>query len=159
LPLLTPMSEVAGRIAVQAGATGLQIANGGNGMLLGGVPGTPPASVVIVGAGVVGTESAKMALGLGADVTILDNNIDRLRYLDDTMGRVLKTRFSDAYAIEELTRQADLVIGSVLIPFRALLYRTRCGALLRHQHARRGLQDFNVCPDQCHVALCTGTGQ
>ena len=116
LPLLTPMSEVAGRIAIQAGATGLQLANGGNGMLLGGVPGTPPAMVVILGAGVVGTEAAKMALGLGADVTILDTNIDRLRYLDDTMGRVIKTRFSDAYAIEELTQRADLVIGSVLIP-------------------------------------------
>jgi alanine dehydrogenase len=116
LPLLTPMSEVAGRISVQAGAAGLQMANGGNGMLLGGVPGTPPATVVVVGAGVVGTEAAKMALGLGADVTILDTNIDRLRYLDDTMGRVLKTRFSDAYAIEELTLKADLVIGSVLIP-------------------------------------------
>jgi len=116
LPLLTPMSEVAGRIAVQAGATGLQIANGGNGMLLGGVPGTPPATVVVIGAGVVGTEAAKMAMGLGADVTILDTNIDRLRYLDDTMGRGIKTRFSDSQAIEELTAKADLVIGSVLIP-------------------------------------------
>lgn len=116
LPLLTPMSEVAGRLAVQAGATALQMANGGNGMLLGGVPGVAPANIVIVGGGVVGTEAAKMALGMGAYVTVLDSSIERLRYLDDILGPALKTRFSDAYAIAELTSAADLVIGAVLIP-------------------------------------------
>ena len=116
LPLLTPMSEVAGRLSIQAGAYALQMANGGNGVLLGGVPGVAAANVCIIGGGVVGTEAAKMALGMGASVTILDNNIDRLRYLDDVMGPAIKTRFSDAYAIEELTAIADLVVGAVLIP-------------------------------------------
>ena len=116
LPLLTPMSEVAGRLSIQAGAYALQMANGGCGTLLGGVPGVTAANVVIVGGGVVGTEAAKMALGMGANVTILDTNIDRLRYLDDVMGPAIKTRFSDSYAIEELTSSADLVIGAVLIP-------------------------------------------
>jgi alanine dehydrogenase len=116
LPLLTPMSEVAGRLSIQAGAYALQMANGGNGTLLGGVPGVAAANVCIIGGGVVGTEAAKMALGLGANVTILDTNINRLRYLDDVMGPAIKTRFSDAYAIDELTASADLVIGAVLIP-------------------------------------------
>jgi alanine dehydrogenase len=116
LPLLTPMSEVAGRLSIQAGAYALQMANGGNGTLLGGVPGVSPANVTIIGGGVVGTEAAKMAIGMGANVTILDTNIDRLRYLDDVMGPAVKTRFSDAYAIEELTAAADLVVGAVLIP-------------------------------------------
>lgn len=115
LPLLLPMSEVAGRLSIQAGATALQMANGGNGMLLGGVPGVQPASVLVIGGGVVGTQAARMALGLGADVTILDNNIQRLRYLDDLYGPALKTRFSDSQALAELSRQADLVIGAVLI--------------------------------------------
>lgn len=116
LPLLTPMSEVAGRLSIQAGAYALQMANGGNGTLLGGVPGVSAADVTIIGGGVVGTEAAKMAIGMGANATILDTNIDRLRYLDDVMGPAIKTRFSDAYAIEELTESADLVIGAVLIP-------------------------------------------
>lgn len=116
LPLLTPMSEVAGRLSIQAGAYALQMANGGIGTLLGGVPGVTAANVIVLGGGVVGTEAAKMALGMGANVTVLDNNIDRLRYLDDVMGPALKTRYSDAYAIEELTASADLVIGAVLIP-------------------------------------------
>lgn len=115
LPLLTPMSEVAGRLAIQAGAGCLQMANGGRGVMLGGVPGVSPGKVVIIGGGVVGTQAAKMALGLGADVTLLDNNIERLRYLDDVYGPLLKTRFSDSAAITELTRDADLVIGAVLI--------------------------------------------
>ncbi len=115
LPLLTPMSEVAGRLAIQAGATSLQMANGGRGVMLGGVPGVAPAKVLVIGGGVVGTQAAKMALGLGADVTLLDNNIDRLRYLDDVYGPLLKTRYSDAHAITELTQEADLVIGAVLI--------------------------------------------
>ena len=116
LPLLTPMSEVAGRVAVQAGATALQMANGGNGTLLGGVPGVAPGRVVILGAGTVGTQAARMAVGLGADVTILDVNLSRLRYLDDAFGPRLKTHYSEPHAIAALTREADLVVGSVLIP-------------------------------------------
>lgn len=116
LPLLTPMSEVAGRLSIQAGAYALQMASGGNGVLLGGVPGVKAANVTIIGGGVVGTEAAKMALGMGASVTILDTNIDRLRYLDDVMGPAIKTRYSDTYAIDELTASSDLVIGAVLIP-------------------------------------------
>jgi len=115
LPLLTPMSEVAGRLAIQAGATALQMAHGGRGVMLGGVPGVAPAKVVIIGGGVVGTQAAKMAIGLGADVTLLDNNIERLRYLDDVYGPLLKTRYSDASAIGELSAEADLLIGAVLI--------------------------------------------
>jgi alanine dehydrogenase len=116
LPLLTPMSEVAGRLSIQAGAYALQMANGGNGTLLGGVPGVVPANVTIIGGGVVGTEAAKVAVGMGANVTVLDNNIDRLRYLDDVMGSLLSTRYSDASAVAELTAQSELVIGAVLIP-------------------------------------------
>ena len=119
LPLLVPMSEVAGRIAVQAGASALQMIHGGRGVLLGGVPGVPVGEVVIIGGGVVGTEAAKMALGLGAGVTILDTNLARLRTLDDLFGPALRTRFSESHAIEELVSQADLVIGSVLIPGHA----------------------------------------
>lgn len=115
LPLLTPMSEVAGRLSIQAGATSLQMANGGRGVMLGGVPGVQPGKVVIIGGGVVGTQAAKMAIGMGADVTILDNNIERLRYLDDVYGPLLKTAFSTSSAISELTAQADLVVGAVLI--------------------------------------------
>lgn len=118
LPLLTPMSEVAGRLAVQAGATALQIANGGSGVLLGGVPGVAPGKVLVLGGGVSGINAAKMALGLGADVTVLDINLARLRYLDDVFGMRLKTRFSEAAALAELTPEADLVIGAVLIPGR-----------------------------------------
>ena len=116
LPLLIPMSEVAGRLSVQAGATALQIANGGSGVLLGGVPGVAPGKVVILGGGASGINAAKMALGLGADVTVLDINLARLRYLDDVFGMRLKTRFSEPAAIAELTREADLVIGAVLVP-------------------------------------------
>lgn len=119
LPLLVPMSEVAGRVAIQAGATALQMINGGRGVLLGGVPGVAPGKVVIIGGGIVGTEAAKMALGLGADVTILDTSLKRLRALDDLFGPALKTRYSEAHALEELLPQADLVIGSVLIPGHA----------------------------------------
>jgi len=116
LPLLVPMSEVAGRLSVQAGATALQMANGGSGLLLGGVPGVPPARVVVIGGGVVGTQAAKMAVGLGADVTILDNSLERLRYLDDVYGPALSTCYSDPATLAALTRSADLVIGAVLIP-------------------------------------------
>lgn len=116
LPLLTPMSEVAGRMAVQVGATYLEKMNGGRGILLGGVPGVPAASVVIIGGGVVGTEAAKMAVGLGAHVTIIDRNLDRLRELDDIFLSKVQTLASSRYAIEEAISHADLVIGGVLIP-------------------------------------------
>ena len=116
LPLLTPMSEVAGRMATQIGANLLQKYNGGMGILLGGVPGVAPAEVVILGGGVVGLNAAKMAIGLGARVTILDVNPSRLAYLDDLfMGRVT-TLISTTYAIAEWVQRADLLIGAVLIP-------------------------------------------
>lgn len=118
LPLLTPMSEVAGRLAIQAGATALQMVNGGRGVMLGGVPGVAPARVLVIGGGVVGTQAAKMAMGLGADVTLLDTNLERLRYLDDVYGPGLKTRYSDRSSISELSLQADLVIGAVLLTGR-----------------------------------------
>jgi len=116
LPLLTPMSEIAGRIAIQVGAVSLQMANGGNGTLLGGTPGVMPGKVLIIGGGVVGMESAKMAMGLGADVTIVDIDLNRLRYLNDTMGPALKTCYSNAHMIKQLAAEADLVVGAVLIP-------------------------------------------
>ncbi len=116
LPLLTPMSEVAGRMAVQVGATYLEKMNGGRGILLGGVPGVPAANVVIIGGGVVGTEAAKMAVGLGAHVTIIDKNLDRLRELDDIFLSKVQTLASSRYAIEEAISHADLVVGGVLIP-------------------------------------------
>lgn len=116
LPLLIPMSEIAGRIAIQVGATCLQLNHGGRGLLLGGVPGVAPARVVVIGGGVVGTESARMAMGLGADVTIFDKDLNRLRALDALFGPHLKTLYSAPLAIEEAVSQADLVIGSVLIP-------------------------------------------
>lgn len=116
LPLLKPMSEVAGRIAIQAGATALQMSHGGNGTLPGGVPGVPPARILIIGGGVAGTQAARMALGLGADVTLLDINLERLRYLDDVFGPKLKTCYSDPMVIDELSRNADIIVGAVLIP-------------------------------------------
>ncbi len=116
LPLLTPMSEVAGRLSVQAGANALQKANGGRGVLLGGVPGVMPGKVVIIGGGVAGTNAADMAIGLGADVTILDRSLPRLREIDDIWGGRIHTVYSTKHAIDELTEDADLIVGSVLIP-------------------------------------------
>jgi alanine dehydrogenase len=116
LPLLAPMSEVAGRLALQAGATALQKANGGRGILLGGVPGVLPAKVTIIGGGVVGLNAAKMAVGLGADVTILDRSLPRLRELDDIFNGSVHTRYSTIDSLEEETFSADLVVGAVLIP-------------------------------------------
>jgi len=116
LPLLTPMSEVAGRMSVQVGAFYLQRTNGGRGVLLGGVPGVLPAKVVIVGGGVVGINATKMAVGLGAQVAILDLNLERLRYLDDVFGSRVRTIASNAYNVRETIANADLVIGAVLIP-------------------------------------------
>ncbi len=115
LPLLTPMSEVAGRLSIQAGAYSLQKANGGSGKLLGGVPGVGPAKVLVIGGGVSGANAADMAIGLGADVTILDRSLPRLRELDDIWGGRVHTRFSTKHAIEELVPQSDLIIGAVLI--------------------------------------------
>jgi alanine dehydrogenase len=116
LPLLAPMSEVAGRMSIQAGATALQKANGGRGMLLGGVPGVEPAKVVILGGGVVGANAALMAVGLGAQVVILDRNVDVLRRLVVQFGTRIETVFSSADAVERHVIDADLVIGGVLIP-------------------------------------------
>ena len=116
LPLLTPMSEVAGRMAVQEGAKYLEKPQGGLGVLLGGVPGVRSGKVVILGGGVVGTNAAKMAAGLGARVSIMDINLERLRYLDDVMPANVETLFSTRYAIRKQVEDADLIIGAVLIP-------------------------------------------
>ncbi|MEO8129718.1 MAG: alanine dehydrogenase [Bryobacteraceae bacterium] len=116
LPLLTPMSEVAGRMSVQVGAQYLEAPNGGRGILLGGVPGVAPANVVILGGGVVGHNAAKIACGLGAHVTIIDRNLDRLRELDDIYNSQVVTLASSAWTIREVLRDADLVVGAVLIP-------------------------------------------
>lgn len=116
LPLLAPMSEVAGRMAVQAAAAHLEKSKGGMGVLLGGVPGVPAGQVVILGAGVVGTHALQMAVGLGARVTVLDKNVDRLRQLDLVFGNRINTVYSTAQSVEEAVLEADVVIGGVLIP-------------------------------------------
>jgi alanine dehydrogenase len=116
LPLLAPMSEVAGRMAIQAGATSLEIKNGGRGMLLGGVPGVIPAKVVVLGGGVVGTNAVRVAMGMGANVVVIDKSLERLYHLDLQFGSKINTVFSTTDAIEEHTQNADLVIGAVLIP-------------------------------------------
>ena len=116
LPLLAPMSEVAGRMAVQAGATHLEKSRGGMGLLLGGVPGVPAGHVVVLGAGVVGTHALQMAVGLGARVTVLDNNVDSLRRLDLVFGNRIGTLYSSAQSLEDAVLDADLVIGGVLVP-------------------------------------------
>jgi alanine dehydrogenase len=138
LPLLTPMSEVAGRMSIQAGATNLEMSNGGMGMLLGGVPGVAPAHVVIIGAGVVGTNALQMAVGAGARVTLLDKSLDRLRHLDLVYGNRISTQHSSGHAIERAVLSADLVIGAVLIPgaaapklvTRAMVSRMKRGSVL-----------------------------
>lgn len=116
LPLLVPMSEVAGRMATQEGAKYLEKPLKGKGILLGGVPGVKPAKVLVIGGGVVGTQAAKMASGMGADVTIMDLNLDRLRYLDDVMPENVTTIMSNEYNIREFIQTADLIVGAVLIP-------------------------------------------
>jgi alanine dehydrogenase len=116
LPLLTPMSEVAGRMSVQVGAQYLEAPNGGRGVLLGGVPGVAPANCVIIGGGVVGTNAAKIALGMGAHVAIIDRNLNRLRQLDDIFGGQIVTLASNSWTIRENLKTADLVVGAVLIP-------------------------------------------
>jgi len=116
LPLLAPMSEVAGRLAPQVGSWTLQKANGGRGVLMGGVPGVGPARVVVIGGGVVGTHAARVAAGMGADVTVLDRSLPRMRYLDDVFSRDFKTMYASAGNTIEMVREADMVIGAVLIP-------------------------------------------
>lgn len=132
LPLLIPMSEVAGRMAPQEGAKYLEKTQGGRGVLLGGVPGTEPADVVILGGGIVGTNAAKIASGLGARVTIVDVNLQRLRYLDDVMPKNVTTMMSNPYNIRKLVKRADLVIGGILIP----------GAKAPHLITREMLKDM-----------------
>jgi alanine dehydrogenase len=137
LPLLAPMSEVAGRMSVQAGAAHLEKSKGGMGVLLGGVPGVAPAHVVVLGAGVVGTHALQMAVGMGARVTVLDRNVDRLRQLDLVFGNRIATQYSNVQSVEEAVLAADLVIGGVLIPgaaapklvTRELIARMKKGAV------------------------------
>lgn len=116
LPLLTPMSEVAGRMSIQVGATFLERINGGRGVLLGGVPGVAPGRVTIIGAGVVGINAAKIAVGFGASVTMIDRDLERLRYLDDVFGSRIRTLASNPYTIAESVAASDLVVGAVLVP-------------------------------------------
>jgi alanine dehydrogenase len=138
LPLLAPMSEVAGRMAIQAGAAHLEKSKGGMGLLLGGVPGVAAGHIVIIGAGVVGTNALQMAVGTGARVTVLDKNMDRLRHLDLIFGNRISTQYSNAHAIEEAVLSADLVIGGVLVPgaaapklvTRAMISRMKQGAVV-----------------------------
>jgi len=138
LPLLAPMSEVAGRMAIQAGAHALEKAQGGRGVLLGGVPGVAPARVVVIGGGVVGLNAARMAAGLGADVTILDKSLPRLKEIDMVFGGRIKTLVSNTANIDESIREADMVVGAVLIPgaaapklvTRAMLGNMKPGAVL-----------------------------
>jgi alanine dehydrogenase len=138
LPLLAPMSEVAGRMSIQAGAAHLEKSKGGMGLLLGGVPGVAPAHIVIIGAGVVGTNAMQMAVGTGARVTVLDKSVDRLRQLDLVYGNRISTVYSNAQAIEEAVLSADLVIGGVLVPgaaapklvSRDLISRMKKGAVV-----------------------------
>ena len=138
LPLLAPMSEVAGRMAIQAGAAHLEKSKGGMGVLLGGVPGVPAAHVVILGAGVVGTHALQMAVGMGARVSVLDKNMDRLRQLDLIFGNRIHTIFSTAQSVEDAVLDADLVVGGVLIPgaaapklvSRAMISRMKKGAVV-----------------------------
>ena len=138
LPLLAPMSEVAGRMAVQAGAAHLEKSKGGMGVLLGGVPGVPAAHVVIIGAGVVGTHALQMAVGLGARVTVLDKSVDRLRQLDLIFGNRINTVYSTAQSVEDAVLDAELVIGGVLIPgaaapklvTRSMVARMKKGAVV-----------------------------
>jgi len=116
LPLLTPMSEVAGKIAIQVGATALQMVHGGKGVLLGGVPGVAPAKITVIGGGVVGTQAARVAIGMGAEVAILEKRLSRLRELDDFFGCQLTTLYATPRSIEEAVLTSDMVVGAVLVP-------------------------------------------
>jgi alanine dehydrogenase len=138
LPLLAPMSRIAGRLSIQVGAWALQMANGGSGVLLGGVPGVAAGRVVVLGAGSAGTNAVQMAAGIGADVTVFDVDLERLAYLDELYRGRVKTRYSEALAIAEQVAQADLAIGALLVPgklaprliSRTLLQRMRLGSVL-----------------------------
>jgi alanine dehydrogenase len=145
LPLLTPMSEVAGRMAVQVGAQYLERPNGGRGILLGGIPGVAPANVVVIGGGIVGHNAAKIACGLGANVTIIDRNLNRLRELDDIYSNSIRTLASNIYTIREAVTQADLVIGAVLIPGASAPKLVRRDMISR---MRRGSVVVDVAIDQ-----------
>ncbi len=148
LPLLMPMSEVAGRMATQVGATYLQKTHGGRGVLMGGVPGVAPANVAILGGGTVGANAARVAVGLGARVTVLDINHDRLKYMDDIYRGSLQTRSSDEYNIEDVVYEADLVIGAILIPGgRAPWLITR--DMLRHMRPSSVIVDVAVDQGGC----------
>lgn len=155
LPLLIPMSEVAGRMAIQEGAKYLEKPLKGRGILLGGVPGVKPAKVLILGGGVVGTNSAKIAAGMGADVTIMDVNLTRLRYLDDVMPKNVHTMVSNEYSIRELVRDHDLIVGGVLIPgAKAPKLITR--DMLKTMRAGTVLVDVAVDQGGC-IETCTPT--
>ncbi len=132
LPLLAPMSEVAGKLAPQVGSWTLQKANGGRGVLLGGIPGVAPAKVIVIGGGVVGTHAARVAAGMGADVTVLDMSLPRMRYLDDAFSSDFKTRYASKENTADLITQADIVVGAVLIPGAAaptLISRTQLSSM------------------------------
>lgn len=148
LPLLSPMSEVAGRLSIQAAASSLERHSGGEGLLLGGVPGVPPGRVVVLGGGVVGTQAAKVAVGLGAEVTILDKSLPRLRELDDLFGGRVRTAYSTADALESEVREADALIGAVLVP-GASAPRLVTRQLLRLMKPRSVLVDVAIDQGGC----------
>jgi alanine dehydrogenase len=148
LPLLAPMSEVAGRLAIEAAAVSLRKPAGGKGLLLGGVPGVPAARVLVIGGGVVGTHAARMAVGLGAEVTILDRSLPRLRQLDDQLGGRVRTRYSTAAAIEEELRGADVVVGAVLVP-GASAPKLVTRAMLKEMRPRSVLVDVAIDQGGC----------
>lgn len=155
LPLLIPMSEVAGRMAIQEGAKYLEKPLKGRGILLGGVPGVKPAKVLVLGAGIVGTHAAKIAAGMGADVTILDVNLNRLRYLDDVMPKNVHTMVSNEYTIRELVKDHDLIVGAVLIPgAKAPMLVTR--DMLKTMRPGTVLVDVAVDQGGC-IETCTPT--
>jgi alanine dehydrogenase len=148
LPLLAPMSEVAGRLAIEAAAYSLRKSSGGKGLLLGGVPGVAPARVVVIGGGVVGTHAARMAVGLGAEVTVLDRSLPRLRQLDELFAGRVRTRYSTAGSVEEEIRAADAVIGAVLIP-GASAPKVITRAMLGHMRPRSVLVDVAIDQGGC----------
>ena len=154
LPLLTPMSEVAGRMLIQVGARYLERVNGGRGVLLGGVPGVPPAEVIIIGGGVVGMNAAKMALGLGARVTILDRSVAKMQYIDDVFGGRVATLMSNPIAIARAVARADLLVGAVLIPGAAapkLVSRAMVGSMKKGSVVVDVAVDQGGCIETTHV--------
>lgn len=148
LPLLAPMSEVAGRLSIQAGAHHLQIEQGGSGVLLGGVPGVLPGKVLVIGGGVVGSNAARIALGMGADVTLLDKSHERLRQVDNQFGGRIKTRFSTEHSVEEHALESDLIVGAVLVP-GASAPKLVPAALLKHMKPGSVLVDVAIDQGGC----------